>query len=336
MTARRTFWGVAAVSAALPLLAGQVADHALVAQRNLRALWSAEAIYSNENSEWFPLDPAWLFDLGLAAPETFFHPGDPNNSPPTTINNSGSNAPNSARISFDFVITQPSRHLIDEVAIRDNTAGNNGGQFINFVTLDGVVETDPPLATETPTTFTLAKAHLNRLVWAVRLYASGDPGQRTPESLLEFWTPGARAGCFASTRTFWNSGDADPLPPVITNDIPNDPESVLVSFDYLTPGVVWDALPPETVILRDNTPDNNAGYGVFEARADLRIWFVPVCPGDTDLDRDVDLLDLAQLQANYGRHDEAVTPADGDINARQGVGADDLEILAAHWGVTCR
>jgi hypothetical protein len=326
---------LAALAGALPLLAGQVADNALVAQRNLRALWSAEAIYSNDNQEWFPLDPAWLYDLGMVTPETFFHPGDPNNSPPTTINNSASNAPNSARISFDFLITQPSRHLSDEIAIRDNTAWNNAGQFINFVTLDGVVETDPPGATETPTTFTLAEAHLSRLVWAVRLYASDDPRQHTPDTLLVFWTPGARAGWYGSTRTFWNPGDADALPDTLTNDLPNDPQSVQVSFDYLTPNTHWESLPPQTPILRDNTPANNQGYGVFEARADLRVRFVPVCPGDTDLDRDVDLLDLARLQAHYGIRDERITPADGDIDADGGVFEPDLEMLATNLGLRC-
>lgn len=319
------------VSAGLmPVALGQRDERAAIAQGNLRVLLLAESVYANDNNEWFPLDPAWLYPDIVDTPQTFWHPGDADNpQPPVMINNSASNAPNSARISFDFLITRPGFYADDDVAIRDNTAANNEGAFINFVTLDGVVETDPPLAARTPTRFALARQHLQRFATAFAIYAN-DNNDRLPNDLLVLW----QQRRFRSPRTFWNPGDVDPLPASIDSSEPDGLRSTQVSFAYLTPGAIFSTLPPETPLMRDNTPANNAGYGVYELRADGIVTFVAVCPGDVDGDLDVDLLDFALMQAGFA-HTPHATPPDGDVNADGVIWQNDAEIVLTNLGNSC-
>ncbi|MGE0481797.1 MAG: dockerin type I domain-containing protein [Phycisphaerae bacterium] len=314
----------------LPAALAQRDERAAIAQGNLRFLLFAEQIYSNNNNEWFPLDPAWLYPEIVDTPQTFWHPGDADNpQPPAVINNSASNAPNSARISFDFLITRPGLYADDDVAIRDNTTANNEGAFINFVTLDGVIETDPPLAARTPTRFALARQHLARFGTAFAVYAN-DNSDRLPLDLLVLW----QQRRFRSPRTFWNPGDVDPLPLSIDSSEPDGPRSTQVSFAYLAPGAIFSALPPDAPVMRDNTPTNNAGYGVYELHANGIVVFVPVCPGDVDGDQDVDMHDFARMQAGFA-HTPHATPPDGDVDADGTIWQADAEIVLTNLGNEC-
>lgn len=61
---------------------------------------------------------------------------------------------------------------------------------------------------------------------------------------------------------------------------------------------------------------------------------VPPCPGDLDLDGDVDITDLTQLLSHFGMVVGA-TPADGDLDGDADVDITDLATLLSNFGVTC-
>lgn len=317
----------------LPFAFADVFENARVAQRNLRTLLMAESIYANDNEEWFPLDPAWLYPELVADPATFWHPGDATNPrPPQTIDNSASNNQNSARISFDFVLPN-TRWAWDAIAIRDNSESNNDDEFVNFITLDGVIETEPPNAAPTPTTFAMTRGHMQRLAVALRIYAN-DNSDYFPQDLYGLWSG---SGMLSSPRSYWNPGDADPLPRAITNAIPNGAESAAVSFELLTAGIRTSDIPAGAIVLRDNTPENNAGFGVFAFvwSDNPTVHFITVCPGDLNQDQVIDLADFAQLQVSYGRWDDRYTPADGDFDADGGVFEPDRDAMLENFGIQC-
>lgn len=328
----------------LPLFGIALADvreNARISQQNMRALGAALAIYANDNSGRFPPTPAMLFPAAAPDATMFWHPGDAD-SAPETINNDISNFPNSARISFDWNLEPagPYGHFFsDSVLIYDNSPQNNGGAFVSFVTCDGVVETDPPDAIGAPPAPELAMKHLRRLGNALIIYANSnidDVSGYLPADLLDTWSwaesrpRGIRM--FESPRTYWNPGDSDALPDDIDNSTPNGPRSTQTSFDYLTPGVHLNQLTANTVILRDNTPDNNQGFGVFAYFGSGEVRFVAVCAGDTDLDRDVDLTDLATLLSRFGARGAA---GPGDIDYDGDVDLEDLARLLAAFGTSC-
>lgn len=60
----------------------------------------------------------------------------------------------------------------------------------------------------------------------------------------------------------------------------------------------------------------------------------PSCPGDTDLDNDVDLNDLATLLAHYGQTSGA-TWADGDFDGDEDVDLADLSAMLSNYGGAC-
>ena len=60
----------------------------------------------------------------------------------------------------------------------------------------------------------------------------------------------------------------------------------------------------------------------------------PPCPGDLDLDGDVDIADLTQLLAHFGMAAGA-TPADGDLDGDTDVDITDLASLLSNFGVIC-
>ncbi|MCA9292421.1 MAG: hypothetical protein KDA20_01255 [Phycisphaerales bacterium] len=58
------------------------------------------------------------------------------------------------------------------------------------------------------------------------------------------------------------------------------------------------------------------------------------CPGDTQLNGEVELLDLQTLLFNFGRTGDA-TYQHGDCNSDGNVDLDDLQVLLFHFGQTC-
>jgi hypothetical protein len=61
--------------------------------------------------------------------------------------------------------------------------------------------------------------------------------------------------------------------------------------------------------------------------------FTVTVSGDTDLDCDVDLQDLAQLLGHYG--DTGVSWTEGDTDGDGDVDLQDLAELLGHYGDTC-
>lgn len=62
----------------------------------------------------------------------------------------------------------------------------------------------------------------------------------------------------------------------INNDSLNQADSAQISFEYLTPGQLLSVLPPDTVLVRDNTSANNLGNGFVTLYADGRVEYVRV------------------------------------------------------------
>jgi hypothetical protein len=188
-----------------------------IARQHMRQLSLGYQIYRNDYGA-----PPHLVDLYphyVSNPRSFWHPGDRNRAP-TTIDNEVPNGRNSARISFDWPLAV-SDYTLDLPLIQDNTAANNDGRLVNFMTVDGVIETEPALATPTPTRDELARAHIRRFAQAFRLY-SNDNEEYYPLDLKALWD----TRCLGSPRTAWNPGDSDPCPTEITNSVPNTPRSI--------------------------------------------------------------------------------------------------------------
>ncbi|MCG3125772.1 MAG: hypothetical protein CHACPFDD_00599 [Phycisphaerae bacterium] len=317
---------VIVVHGTLTALAFDVFSDAKVAQQRMHQLQLGYAVFLNDHDGKPPEDLSELYPDYVEQAVTFWHPGDAD-PPPETIDNAVPNAPNSARISFDWVLTKD--YVMDDPFIADNTPENNAGQFVSFVTVDGVVETDPPNATPTPTRVALARAHLRRLGQAMLMYAN-DNHERLPDDLLRLWD----SGLLQSPRSFWNPGDADPLPDDINNSEPNGKDSARVSFDFPAAGMGLDEIEPDTIVVIDNTSDNNDGYGVLVLTGDWKVTFVPDCVGDVSGDDRVGPGDLRTLLRNYGRRD-SVTPSDGDTDADGDVDYRDLVNVLTNYGSSC-
>ena len=253
-----------------------VFSDAAIAQQRMRQLAVGLAMYWNEYhdaSPPSPPSPADLFPEYVSDPLVFWHPGD-SDAAPTTIDNNAVNAANSASISFEWVdFAAGGDRVADSVILRDNSAANNGGLFVSMITADGVIETDPPLATPTPTAGELAQIHLRRLADALNIYASENQA-RLPDDLLTLW----ELGHVESPRTFWHPGDSDPMPTDITNSVLNGVNSTQISFEFVAAGELAGALPCGAVVLRDNTPANNGGAFIYIVAEDLRILTDPYQP----------------------------------------------------------
>jgi hypothetical protein len=315
-----------------PPLATPTPTAVALTQAHLRRIAGAFLVYANENFDWYPQDLLQLVNEGwFASPRTFWNPGD-SDPLPTEINNSEPNAPNSTQVSFAYLAAGQNSNTfpLDRVFVQDNTPANNGGAFILMATGDGVIETDPPAATPVPTKIALTQAHLRRFRDPIFLYAYEHDDQ-LPGDLLELWQHGFY---FGSPRTFWNPGDSDPLPTTIDNSVSNAPNSTQISFEYRGAGLNWSEIPPETALLRDNTPANNDGYGINALRRDGQVEFIPDCPGDVDGNKRVNWRDLWILLRHLGQQ-EGATPADGDIDGDGDVDAADLQISLSHMGSVC-
>ena len=255
--------------------AADVYTDAAIAQERMKELATGFWLYENQYGVGSLSDPVLLYRDYVWDPLTFWHPGD-SDPAPTTIDNSLPNAPNSAAISFEWAdLPVTGGEPPDAVLLRDNTADNNGGLFVNLLTFDLVVETDPPLATPTPTATELASAHLRRLYRAMYGYTL-DNYDYLPDDLLQLW----EQGYLAAPRTFWNPGDSDPMPTDITNSVPNAINSTQISFEFVVPGANLATLPYDAVLLRDNTPDNNGGAFIYVITADGKLSTDPPQPVD--------------------------------------------------------
>lgn len=100
------------------------------ARSNLGMLGRACINYSNDNRERFPLRVLDLLTMGpTACPGFFWNPGD-DQPRPGQIDNDSPDAPNSARVSFDYVAPQTillCEGSATEFLFRDNSPANNGG-----------------------------------------------------------------------------------------------------------------------------------------------------------------------------------------------------------------
>ena len=278
------------------LRADEVAD-ALVAQERMRDIRNAVLTYAND-SACEVSDLTALYGNLIDDPQTFHHPGDPDPAP-LTIDNETPNALNSAQISFTIDRAFCSGPL-DRTIVRDNGPENNNGLFTLGLTIDGHIVTEPPDALPLPTSASVARANLARLVRAMRLYCN-DNEEWLPDTLSRLYP-----GDLASPASFWNPGDEDPPPTHIENDVPDGANSALVSFDYPAAGMREWQLDPQTVVIKDNAPSNNNGYGVHVAYWSGRVQFIPNgVPGDRDDDGDVDLRDLAGFQTCMTTNQEA-------------------------------
>lgn len=302
---------------------GDVLPNSNIARERMHCLQNGFGLFLNAHPGATPDDPAELYPDYVSDPLCFYHPGD-SDPPPDTIDNSVPNAPNSARISFAW-LNLDDCSAPDEVFIQDNTEENNGGQFINMLTLDGLIETEPPLATPTPTSLRLAQAHLQRIGIALSMYSNDNQGV-LPDDLFQLW----ERGWLRSPRTFWNPGDSDPLPDDITNSEPDAQNSTQISFEFLGAGLPNGALNPDTVVVRDLSPKNNGGAGVNVLWGDFTVGFVlgDPCAADFDGDGLVNAYDLAELLGHWG-----LNPAHpGNFTGDAAIDAADLVILLSYWG----
>jgi hypothetical protein len=253
-----------------------------VAEYNLRSIAHALRYYADMNRGSLPPDMTMLYPHWICDPKIFWHPGD-SDPPPTTIDNNQPNQPNSTRISFEFTPHDDLDHLCShDPLIWDNSADNNAGLFVNKVLAYGPLVTDPPFATPTTTRLQIAQHNLSVLGHAFFIYANenSDWFPNDPIRLFEY-------RYFCSPSIFWNPGDSDPEPTQITNSVPNAPDSAQISFDFLTTGHKWDDFGPDDILIQDNSPANNCGYGVNAFRADGGTIFIAE-PGTTFSDADGD------------------------------------------------
>ena len=277
----------------------EVVDNSVIAHIRLKGLAVALSIYLNDNLERLD-DPVHLLQSVEIEPEAFWHPGD-NDPAPTQIDNSIPNAANSAQISFLFQTGFLGGLAGDDPIIWDASPFNNDSQFISYATFDGGIETIPPVELPFPTNVSIAQKHLWRISRALWWYQN-DNGGFLPVSLLDAHPNYA----LAWPRSFWNPGDADPMPTAITNDQPDGLNSTNISFEYLVGGMHLDDITVDTIVLQDNTPENNKGLGINVANGRALMFqaggvqFIPVNSfGDYDGDQDIDLHDWAAFQSCY-------------------------------------
>lgn len=273
-----------------------VIDNAVIAHRRLVALGRAVAIYINDHGGRLD-DSLHLVENSELSPEVFWHPGD-NDPAPTALDNSIPNSPNSTQISFLFRTGDLEGLARDDIVIWDASPLNNAGRFLSFITADGGIETIPPVELPFPTNVMVAQTHLQRITRALWWYQYDHAGF-LPDSLFELFPSSA----LSSPRSFWNPGDINPMPTDITNTMPDTPNSANISFDFPAAGMSVAQLTPETIILQDNSSENNHGLGIniVLRRALLNqaggIQFIPDGAfGDSDRDDHIDLEDWAKLQ----------------------------------------
>jgi len=102
-----------------------------VAASHLRGLAQALGVYANDNYDCWPTDPLQLVPYAgppCSSARNFWHPGD-DQPMPTEITNAALDAPNSAQISFEYLVAGLSENDYDPnlACFRDISPAYNGG-----------------------------------------------------------------------------------------------------------------------------------------------------------------------------------------------------------------
>ncbi|MBE7561341.1 hypothetical protein HS125_21280, partial [bacterium] len=250
---------------------GRMLPSTAVAKSHLLQLGQALKAYAASNDGRYPQLLSSLYPAYIADPTAFWNPGD-KDACPTSIDEDGVNRSNSAQVSFNY-LGAPYREGDDPgiVLLADNSLANNGGTGILVLTADYLVDYFAPTfpsRDEAMVCANIARSNLRKVYYALRAYEYGHSG-RLPLTLsaLQLQREPLRPS------DFWNPGDSDEYPPIITNDVLDQAESAQISFEYLAGGEVLDDLPPDAVLMQDNTPANNGGDGKLVLRADGHIDF---------------------------------------------------------------
>lgn len=305
-----------------------VIERATIARQHMNRIRNALAVYMNQY-DWPPAHASALYPEWIDDPLAFWHPGD-SDPPPTTIDNDVPNAPNSALISFDIDLSGGRNWPDNHAYIRDNSAANNGGLFINENW--GMWYTDPPGMMPWPTATAVARYNLRGLVSAIRVY-SNDNSDWWPTDLMQL-VPDDVSPSEYTRRFFWHPGDNQPMPTAITNSILNALDSAQISFEYLVAGLNENSYDPNLAFFRDNSPINNGGLGTLTVYADGRVEYQPLCWGDATADLHVNFDDFVRLADNLGAFGTSL-PLQGDLNADSNADMRDVALLQLHFGESC-
>lgn len=307
----------------------EVIARAEVARQNMQRIVQAIWVYMNDHADEPPPSLSALYPDPIADPRVFWHPGD-SDPAPTTIDNDLPNAPNSARISYEVDLALFRQSCPGEQPwIRDNTAANNGGWFVNELYLCNEWYTVPAGRMPTPSRTALAASHLRALVQALHVY-SNDNCDGWPTDLMQL-VPCAGPPC-APARVFWHPGDDQPMPTRITSAALNELESAQISFEYLVAGLNENHGHPDLPCFRDNSPANNGGCGVLVGLLGGAVVFEPLCAGDLTGDLVVDFADYLRLAGHFG---PAQAPCDGDYDIDGDVDMQDVAVLQMRFGAAC-
>jgi hypothetical protein len=261
------------------------------ARVNLQQIGAALRAYANANGGQFPARLSLLFPAYVSDPTVFWHPGD-NDAAPTTINNDVPNKVNSAQISYRYLGADYTVSCDPKVVLAvDNSLSNNGGVGVNILTADGQVSYYAPAAPACSSPALcreIAISNLRQIGWALLTYANNNNGYLPSRLSLLYPYDIPRP------TSFWSPGDADPWPLTIDNDVPNQPNSAQISYEYVAAGKDLYSLGPDDILVRDNSRLNNGGTGIFVLYADAHVEYI-LLP-DADGDRDVDLDDFLHFQ----------------------------------------
>ncbi len=135
---------------------------------------------------------------------------------------------------------------------------------------------------------------LRELCTGVQIYAVEHDGQ-WPELASELFA----AGYVTHPQAFYHPGDVDPVPVTIDNDIPDAPNSAMISFDF--PGAGGsESLPTDTIMFADNNVANNAGLLRSVVFGDCSGNYLPVWPHPfMDMHVDVTQQSLSSIRRRF-------------------------------------
>lgn len=245
------------------------------ARANLLQIAQAIQSYSAANAGRYPEKLSLLYPAYISGASVFWNPGD-KNACPSTISSDKPNASNSAQISFNYLGAGYSAGCDPGlVLVADNSLVNNGGVGINVLTANGEVGYFAPAfensCRSANSCTAVARGNLYR-IWAALLQYSYSDDDYLPPNLSTLYM----MGLVSRPTDFWHPGDSDQWPITISNDGVNQPDSAQISFEYLAPGLKLSSLGSDEVLVRDNSPENNAGNGRLVLYADGGVKYVPI------------------------------------------------------------